>query len=63
MRVDHIFNLNKLPPTSADFCLLPYGMVVELPPIWSLAADRPILILFKHSHLDIFHSYVVVISL
>nr|DAH32549.1 MAG TPA: hypothetical protein [Caudoviricetes sp.]DAN00814.1 MAG TPA: hypothetical protein [Caudoviricetes sp.] len=40
--------------------LLPYGMVVEPYSIRALVADCPILIIFKHSHLTIFHVYVVV---
>lgn len=40
--------------------LLPVGMVVEPSPIRSLVADCPIFIIFKHSHLGLFHPYVVV---
>lgn len=36
------------------------AIVVELFPIQDLAADCPILIIFKHSRLTIFHIYVVV---
>ena len=34
-------------------------LIVEPSSIRSLAADFPIFPLFKHSHLDIFHSYAV----
>ena len=63
MRADHIFISNEISPTSADFCLLPYGMVVEASPIQSLPADCPMLIIFKHSHLCMFHHYVVATNL
>ena len=35
-------------------------LTVEPSPIRSLAADCPILVIFKHSHISIFHLYVVV---
>lgn len=40
--------------------LLPCGIVVEPSSVRSLAADCPICIIFKLSHLYIFHYYVVV---
>ena len=36
------------------------GIVVEHFPIWNFAADYPILFIFKHSRLTLFHVYVVV---
>nr|DAU29387.1 MAG TPA: hypothetical protein [Caudoviricetes sp.] len=38
----------------------PHGIVVELYSIRVLAADCPIYLIFKHSHLALFHAYVVV---
>ena len=37
-----------------------HGIVVEPSPIRSSAADYPILIIFQHSRLGLFHPYVVV---
>lgn len=39
------------------------GMIVERSSIRGFAADYPILIFFKPSHLVMFHTYVVVIRL
>ena len=50
----------KGPTTSDHLILLSLEIVVEPSPIRSLAADYPIFIIFKHSHLIIFHIYVVV---
>ena len=35
-------------------------LTVERPSIQGFAADCPMLIIFKHSHLSLFHLYVVV---
>ena len=40
--------------------LISQGIVVEPSPIRSLVADCPIFIILKHSHLGLFHPYVVV---
>lgn len=49
-----------MPSTSGDFTLTAFQpMVVEPFPIRDLAADYPIYIIFKHSHLGVFHPYVV----
>lgn len=47
-------------PQPIACCVLPYGIVVEPSSIRGLAADCPIYIIFKHSHLPLFHDYVVV---
>ena len=47
-------------PQPIACCVLPYGIVVEPSPIRSLVADCPMIIIFKHSHLSLFHLYVVV---
>lgn len=47
-------------PQPIACCVLPYGIVVEPSPVRSLVADCPIYIIFKHSHLPLFHDYVVV---
>ena len=66
MRVDHIFIIiilycnNYEFPTSVDFHLRAYALVVEASPIRSLPADYLISIIFKHSHLGLFHPYAVV---
>ena len=47
-------------PQPIACCVLPYGIVVEPSPIRSLVADCPMIIIFKRSHLSLFHLYVVV---
>ena len=48
-------------PTLKHLFLTPFQVMVdELSPIRRLAADYPIRLFFKHSRLDLFHSYVVV---
>ena len=37
-----------------------HGIVVEPSSVRGLAADCPMIIIFKHSHLSLFHLYVVV---
>ena len=50
----------EMPSTSEHLFLLPHGIVCEPSSIRSLAADCPIIIIFKHSRLCLFHHYVVV---
>ena len=63
---DHIIHhisliLTQMRPTLKHLFLTPFQVMVDEPfPIRNLAADNPILIVFKHSRLRIFHRYVVV---
>nr|DAP86209.1 MAG TPA: hypothetical protein [Caudoviricetes sp.] len=58
-RLYHHLAITRCSPLRT-FVLLLQRIVVELFPIRNLAADCPILIIFKHSHLIIFHIYAVV---
>lgn len=62
IRTDYIFTCIKQGaqlPLSIAYSVLPCGIVVEPSPLRGLVADCPIYIVFKHSHLGIFHPYVV----
>ena len=50
-------------PTLLDSILRRLSIVVEPYPVRVLAADCPITIVFKLSHLSVFHLYVVAIVL
>nr|DAG36912.1 MAG TPA: hypothetical protein [Caudoviricetes sp.] len=58
--VNFINSIYPFPQSFLAYCVLPYGIVVELYSIRVLAADCPIYLIFKHSHLVLFHTYVVV---
>ena len=60
----HCYNAHNNEPTTSDYqtliILRDYSLVVEPFSIRDLAADCPILIILKHSHLIMFQIYVVV---
>lgn len=55
-RTDYIFIPVGCPPLPTTR----WHLVVEPSPVRGLAADCPILLIFKHSHLGLFHPYAVV---
>ena len=58
-RIDYITTYS-VPTASTYLSVLIKMIVVEPSSIQGLAADYPILIIFKHSRLTLFHVYVVV---
>ena len=63
--IDYIFTVPyyiwfRAPHFGYACSLLHYWIVVEPSSVRGLAADCPIFIVFKHSHLRLFHRYAVV---